>query len=311
MRDDRRGSLEAVTWTLILVAGSAVAGWLGIGQRSLAWGSVAAPALASVFAAGLGLFYRHARPDERLATTLVCLAQLIAFPAIGALLSYLMASLGRPLWDATFLRWDLALGLDWRAHLATLNQHPGLASLLGHAYASILPQMFAVVTVLGLTGRRAALQRFVFAYVLAGLVTIVVSGAMPAMALYVHLGLGPADYPNLAPAAARVHVAAMEALRSGGMPVITLDGSEGLITFPSFHATLSILFMTALWAVPSLRWAGLVVNLGMLAATPVHGGHYYVDVLAGIALAILALLAADAVALRRRRRAREALPAPA
>ena len=305
MRDEDsgrpRGSLDTITWLLIGATALVVAAWFLFGSRSLALGSIAPPALASAGAAGLGLFYRHLRPDPRLSTSLTALAQLIAFSSLGVPLSYLLASLGRPLWDATFLRWDLALGLDWRAHLAWMNDRPALMAVLGVAYGSILPQMIVTVVGLGLSGRREALERFAFAYVLSGLVTIVISGAMPAMALFVHLGLTAVDYPNLEPIASHVHVAAMQALRSGGMPEITLVGSEGIITFPSFHATLSVIFAAALWSVPWLRWPGLALNAAMLVSTPLHGGHYYVDVLAGVALAVLALLAAGAVTLRRRR----------
>jgi len=41
-----------------------------------------------------------------------------------------------------------------------------------------------------------------------------------------------------------------------------------------------------------LRPAALIVYIGMLLATPLMGGHYFVDVIAGIVLAVLAIAAA-------------------
>jgi hypothetical protein len=41
-----------------------------------------------------------------------------------------------------------------------------------------------------------------------------------------------------------------------------------------------------------LRPVVVVVNGAMLAATPINGGHYFVDVIAGIAIAVAAIAAA-------------------
>jgi hypothetical protein len=36
----------------------------------------------------------------------------------------------------------------------------------------------------------------------------------------------------------------------------------------------------------------LLVNGAMLAATPLNGGHYFIDIIAGVAIAALAIVAA-------------------
>ena len=73
---------------------------------------------------------------------------------------------------------------------------------------------------------------------------------------------------------------------------MNLNAAEGIITFPSYHSTLAILFLVALWSVPLLRWLGVVLNLAVIAATPIDGGHYFVDLGAGMIIAILSLLTA-------------------
>jgi hypothetical protein len=67
----------------------------------------------------------------------------------------------------------------------------------------------------------------------------------------------------------------------------TLQGlhSEGIITFPSLHAALGILFSVAVWPVKGLRWCAFGLNGLMLLATPAYGSHYVVDVIAGILVA--------------------------
>jgi membrane-associated phospholipid phosphatase len=56
--------------------------------------------------------------------------------------------------------------------------------------------------------------------------------------------------------------------------------------------------VAALWPVPVLRWLFLALNVAMLVATPIDGSHYFIDVFAGVALAALCLVAAQAIAAR-------------
>jgi membrane-associated phospholipid phosphatase len=81
-------------------------------------------------------------------------------------------------------------------------------------------------------------------------------------------------------------------LRDGSFRLVMASGSEGIITFPSLHAALAVILIAAFWPVPIARWVSAVVNALMLAATPIDGSHYFVDVLAGIAIAVLCLVVA-------------------
>jgi len=53
-----------------------------------------------------------------------------------------------------------------------------------------------------------------------------------------------------------------------------------------------VLALWALWSVWWLRPLALIANVSMLLATPLVGGHYFVDVIAGVGLAVLAIAAA-------------------
>jgi membrane-associated phospholipid phosphatase len=44
----------------------------------------------------------------------------------------------------------------------------------------------------------------------------------------------------------------------------------------------------------------LAVNLALIAATPIDGGHYLTDVLGGILIAVLAIVAVRGIVQRRR-----------
>ena len=46
---------------------------------------------------------------------------------------------------------------------------------------------------------------------------------------------------------------------------------------------------------PYLRWAALGLNITMLAATPVNGAHYFVDLIGGALVAAIGLLLAQRI----------------
>src|SRR5262249_53845181 len=84
--------------------------------------------------------------------------------------------------------------------------------------------------------------------------------------------------------------------RDGTLRHLELLNLGGIVTFPSFHAASALLYAWALWP---LRWARpllVFINGMMLAATPLNGGHYFVDVIAGITVALVSIVAAHRLA---------------
>src|SRR5258707_10224936 len=81
-------------------------------------------------------------------------------------------------------------------------------------------------------------------------------------------------------------------LRDGSYRLLYGIGSEGIIAFPSLHAAFALVLVAAFWPVPVLRWLGLAINTVMLISTPVDGAHYLSDLIAGLAVAALAIVAA-------------------
>ena len=67
----------------------------------------------------------------------------------------------------------------------------------------------------------------------------------------------------------------------------------GIVSFPSFHATLAAIFIWAFGAMPRLAGPGRGWAILTIVATPVFGGHYGVDVLMGLLLAPPAIVAAQ------------------
>lgn len=251
-------------------------------------------AIPAAFAAILGMvaaFYRRHRPSPALVAMTVALQQMTLFSALGAILSYMMAARGGEAWDGRIAGWDAALGFDWPAALGWLDRHALLAAPLKTAYETLMPQMAALVVALGLCGRLAALRTAVLAAMLAGMAAILLSALMPAMGAYMHFGMHPGDYPHLRPATALVHIGDVQGLRDGTLRTLSLATMQGIITFPSYHAALATIFGWG-FSRASYRWIGwpgmAVAGLTLLS-TPLDGGHYLSDVLAGCAVASISL----------------------
>lgn len=195
--DRSAGHPADVTWRLIAGTVAVSAIWMARIGLTFDWVSAILPVLTCVALAGGVAVYRVWRQDERLAACLNATAQLVALPVVAEPLSYAVACGGGPLWDATFMAWDHALGLDWRAYLAFVDARPWLALIDTKAYQSVMPQLIVAVVGLGFAGRLSACRRFVLAVTLAALISIAVSGLMPGVTVFIHLGLPQGAAPNV------------------------------------------------------------------------------------------------------------------
>ena len=265
-----------LAWTLTLTVVCIDLTWLLLDGWSVPWRNVAATSLA-VCAFYIPLAIPRYRNDPRIRTTVLGVALLIAFQAVGATLSYLVVSTNAPLVDASLAAWDRALGFDWLACLAWIENHPSARAILRCAYYSGLWQLVAVVLYLGFSARSARLREFMRLFALATLLTIVISGLLPAAGAWKHYAVGASF--DLA------STSHFELLRSGRMHDIPLGAMQGLISLPSLHSAMAVLLVYAMrgtFVYPLFA----VLNAAMLASTPIEGGHYFVDVLAGVALAL-------------------------
>lgn len=188
--------------------------------------------------------------------------------------------------DETLNAWDELLGFDWHAAYSMVAARPWLGRLGGDAYSSIFYTPFVTLGALVLTGRQERADRFLRAFGIALLLGLAMFWFLPAQsALAFHEGLTPPYMPRTGIA----HVPAIEALRSGALREIDPRMVVGMITFPSFHAVSAVLFAWAILPVRIVRVPMIALNAAMLIATPVEGTHYLVDVIGGVALAVVSL----------------------
>jgi PAP2 superfamily protein len=244
---------------------------------------------ASFAVAGRYLMSRNLGP--RLAVVLLSGAQIQVLLLLGTPLSYVAASANLPLQDATFAYFDQLLGLDWCAYYNFFMQRPALLPFanIGYAMIGLLPMVIPLL--LGWTRHYARLQDFTLACILAICATAVISAVLPAIGTYQQYGL-PAESLNFKASGYLVQIHELPFVRDGSLRSLYITHLGGIVTFPSFHAAAAVLDMWALWAVWWMRPAALIANGGMLLATPLVGGHYFVDVFAGAAIAVLAIATA-------------------
>ncbi len=259
-----------------------------------------------------GIAYRNAFTprlyDPRVVFAVASTAQLVLIVALMTPLTYIAAAAGLPLQDAQLVMLDRALGLDWPGYLAFFNARPQLMGYLALGYSLISWPVLGLPVILGLSGRYERLQQFTLAFALALIATTLVSMLVPAAGAFYGHGLAADAFSHIIPGGYLDQMRDFPGVRDGTLRRLDIVHLVGIIMFPSFHATSAVLFLWAFWSVWWMRPLALITNGLMLAATPIGGGHYFVDVIAGVAVAGLAIVAANAAAARLRRPVRQPMP---
>ncbi|MBM3529614.1 MAG: phosphatase PAP2 family protein [Alphaproteobacteria bacterium] len=304
--------LHLLNWYLLGAIGAAFALALALTDFSLSPINFAVGCgFVAVYAAFS--FYNALAPrrrDPQVVYVLGGTAQIVLTTLLFAPFTYIAAAANFPMQDANLLAIDRAFGLDWLAYVTFVDARPTLASWLDFGYSMIKWPLFIVPVVLAALAQYRRLQEYTLAFALALIATTVSSTLVPAIGVFQQIGVAVTDFPNVNPVAYLGQVQDLPAVRGGGLRVLDVGALSGIITFPSFHAASAALYTWALWGSKWFRPIAVVSNLAMLAATPITGGHYFVDLAAGIAVAILAIAAAKVVGRRLAAEAANAQAAP-
>jgi membrane-associated phospholipid phosphatase len=293
--------IAGVNWRVIAVMGIVLG--LGLAAMGLSiepTGLAVVAGIASLYgASGWYHLYRKPEPDPKMVLMLTSIGQLTFIVTFMGPLTYVGGALNFPLQDQLFLAIDRALGVDPKMLLEFFNARPDWTAWLEAGYGMIKWPLLGVPLILGMTGRLVRLQTFVLAFALALIATLVIAAFIPAIGTYDGLGLAPESMPNLNTRIYALQAHDIPALRDGSLRALELFKLAGIVSFPSFHAASALLYAWALWPV---RGFGLFVSalcVLMLAATPVVGAHYFIDVLGGFAVAVAAIAISRRLVARR------------
>lgn len=295
--DDLRlyGALSRLNWTLIAAFCLAAGATVSVTRLSLSGNLIPLPVVVIVGSGLISLFYTYVRRDAFVAVLSNTIALAAAANFAAGLLSYTTQFWGASitLRDASFAEFDSVLGFDWVGWFSWLNARPLLATILRAAYVSLPFQILFLSIAQFVFSWELRVQRLFLATLLAGIITFAVAAVLPALGAYPHFeSLLDLAKVRIFPVVTNAHVADLLNLR-GSRPIIPIDDYQGIITFPSFHTVLGILFVWAAWPNFAMRWAAISVNGLLIIATPVFGAHYGADVIAGAGVAFVGIWAAS------------------
>lgn len=191
-----------------------------------------------------------------------------------------------PYADGVLASMDQALLLDWNAYFNFVAASPFLISSLDILYTGLTPITVIAFYLLVIGNEQEKARYFTITFVITALVCTVIGILFPARAAVAHLLEDTTLLQNFPFPPGTYSVDILERLRSGTQQVFAIDNLPGLTTFPSFHTAAGIVLVYA------FRKTFLFVPMclytsAMIASTPIYGGHYFVDLMAGTAVAVL------------------------
>jgi hypothetical protein len=256
-------------------------------------------------------FYQHVGRDPPLSAMLGGAAFLLAFSASCSLLSYLLSTIAGSRIDAQLAAIDQAIGFHWPAVMIFAASHKVLTALLGFAYLSVIPQTAALLLLLGGLKRTADIYGLCLAIAFGGLIAVSVWAIHPSFGAFSVFNLPHWAARNLGIALDSDYGRNLVLLLKNGPGRISPAELRGIVGFPSYHTVQALVLIWYARRVPYVRWGALALNIVVLIATPIHGGHHLVDLAGGALVAVAAVALADAIVKRATIEGNPAIPAQA
>ncbi len=270
-----------IEWAIILMV--AVSDALLLAETSFRLeASAELTTLAGLIVLAVVFVYCRWRRAPRLADLARTGLALVLFTNAASFLSYILTGiLPLPRWDGALATADHALGLNWLDMYQWLICHPAIEASAHAVYKSLGPEMLILLFALELLGHHNQARTFLRWFMVSGIATIIIGILIPAAGavVYYHLPVAPTT----------VYVSQMADLRNGTLRTVNPFDSEGLVVFPSFHATLAVLCIFAARPLRILKYPLLALNLLIILSSPAEGAHYFIDIIAGIILAALTI----------------------
>jgi len=228
---------------------------------------------------GIRSFPRITHRLARLARTMLTLA---LFTNAAVILSFILTGLlPLPTWDGALVTADHALGLNWLDMYQWLTRHPAIEAGARAVYNSLVREMLILFIALELLGHHNQARAFLLWFMVSAIASVGIGILFPAAGAFV--------YYHLPVASTTGYVAQWASLRNGTLHTFNPFEVQGLVIFPSFHAALAGLCAYAARPLRILKIPLLALNLLIILSSPAEGGHYFIDIIAGIALAALTI----------------------
>ncbi len=233
----------------------------------------------------------------RIATALEAWAVFTACCLVITLSTFMLATGQRPFVDVALAAADRMLlpWFDWPRTMRAFARSGTAVRVANAVYESILWQPQSAIVLLSMTVVPRRVWHFVLSWTLTLCLIVALFTFLPALGAYAHFGIAASDVPALLDPTPWRQPEILHRLRDGSLRVVSLAELDGIITFPSFHAAAAVLLGYAFWTIRWLRWPFALLNVLMLASAVPVGGHYIVDIVAGIAVAAVGIWASEAM----------------
>lgn len=262
---------------------------VGLKGFDVLWTAYLGSAVIPLMLIGAGLYYRLSERSASIANTMIGAGIFIGFTVIMSMYNYLLLPLTTPVIDPTLAKIDGMLGYYWPDVMAWAAAHPDVSNLLKFAYITTIPQIAVLVVILGLSGRARELHRLLIAVVITAVIAICFWGVFPSLGAKSLYSLSPEIWNAVNPIVDLEYRNDLIHIAANGPGLIAPNEVRGVIAFPSYHAVLAFI---AIWSARSIKWAFpvyLVLNLLILPACFIHGGHHFVDVPGGFVVFLIGI----------------------
>ena len=222
---------------------------------------------------------------------IAALLQYVLIVFAATVMSYAAATVGRPLIDRELLLADQFIGYDWRAYASFVANHPSIARAMQFSYAFIFFMPLIVTVALSATKKVQALEKFILAGLVSLVMTVGIFVLFPATTAWTYLQVSDAEvsaFHHLT-LSSQDWIGKLIQIRQGDAANLKKLDGNGLIAFPSFHCTAALLFVWSTWTIGWLRVPMMAVCLALLIATPIFGGHYISDMIAGAVVMVVSV----------------------
>lgn len=250
----------------------------------VAYGQLAVVSLTCI--AG-GHFYRASGRSERIGASLICIGVFSFFSQHAVVFNYLLMPIATSSIDMPLMAMDAAIGFHWPDLVAWMARNPLITDIVRFAYLSTVPQLAALVIILGFAGRFKQLHVFLVSVVITSIISVVFWGYFPTHGAKAYHDVAQ-DIEMLAnPVVTTQYGRELLHMAANGPGLISPSQIKGLIAFPSYHVVLAC---TAVYAVRGVKWVFpvyLAVNILIIPGAPMHGGHHLMDIPAGIVIFLL------------------------
>jgi hypothetical protein len=258
-------------------------------------------AAAVPFLMAASVFYDRKRHDEALSALFAAAAFLITFPAAGALLSYLLLTVAGPRIDLLLAHLDHAIGFDWVSLMAVASNHRLATTLLKYAYLSVIPQTIGLVFLLGWKEQLAGIYGLCLALAFGAAMTLTFWAFFPSFGAFSVFHLPARVASGLGLALDTDYGAELTRMLQNGPGHISPADLRGIVGFPSYHTLQAVVLVWYTRRVAFLRWPSLALNVAVLVAVPIQGGHHLVDLFGGVVVSVAAIAIAEAIVAYARR----------